>query len=223
MGASFSKHLLKQEVNMGISRDKRHKRRATGGRRPSLCKKRKFELGRPAAMTKLGPQRIHTVRCRGGNKKYRALRLDQGNFAWGSEAITRKTRIIDVVYNASNNEAVRTKTLVKSCIVQVDSTPFRQWYEAHYAMPLGRKKGVKLSEEDEAVLNKVRSKKVQKKFDERKKSGKVEQALDDQFAASKVYAKISSRPGQCGRVDGYILEGRELDFYTRKMKSKKSK
>ena len=59
-------------------------------------------------------------------------------------AISRKTRIIDVVYNASNNELVRTKTLVKSCIVQVDGTPFRQWYEAHYAAPLGRKKGVKL-------------------------------------------------------------------------------
>ncbi len=37
------------------------------------------------------------------------------------------------------------------------------------------------------MLNKVRSKKVQKKFDERKKSGKVEQALDDQFSAGRVY------------------------------------
>ena len=55
--------------------------------------------------------------------------------------VTRKTRIIDVVYNASNNELVRTKTLVKNCIVQIDSTPFRQWYEAHYALPIGRKKG----------------------------------------------------------------------------------
>merc|ERR1711872_962050 len=131
--------------------------------------KRKFELARPPAMTKLAPQRIHTLRVRGGNKKYRALRLDQGNFSWGSEAISRKTRIIDVVYNASNNELVRTKTLVKSCIVSVDSTPFRQWYEAHYATPLGRKKGVKLSEEDSAAINKVRSKKVAKKYEARKK------------------------------------------------------
>lgn len=30
---------------------------------------------------------MHIVRTRGGNKKYRALRLDQGNFAWGSEGI----------------------------------------------------------------------------------------------------------------------------------------
>ena len=77
---------------MGISRDHLHKRRATGGKRAPIRNKRKFELGRPAAMTKLGQQRIHTVRCRGGNKKYRALRLDTGNFSWGSESIARKTR-----------------------------------------------------------------------------------------------------------------------------------
>lgn len=45
----------------GISRDHWHKRRATGGKRKPIRKKRKFELGRPAANTKLGPQRIHTV------------------------------------------------------------------------------------------------------------------------------------------------------------------
>lgn len=49
-----------------------------------------------------------------------------------------------MVYNASNNELVRTKTLVKNCVVLVDSTPYRQWYESHYALPLGRKKGAKL-------------------------------------------------------------------------------
>lgn len=35
------------------------------------------------------------------------------------------------VYNASNNELVRTNTLVQGAIIQVDATPFRQWYEAH--------------------------------------------------------------------------------------------
>ena len=51
---------------MGISRDHWHKRRSTGGRRVAIRKKRKFELARPAAMTKLAPQRIHTLRVRGG-------------------------------------------------------------------------------------------------------------------------------------------------------------
>ncbi|KAL3889969.1 hypothetical protein ACJMK2_002283 [Sinanodonta woodiana] len=208
---------------MGISRDKWHKRRATGGRQAQIRKKRKFELGRPPSNTKLGQKRIHTIRIRGGGKKYRALRLESGNFSWGSEAVTRKTRIIDVVYNASNNELVRTKTLVKSCIVQIDATPFRQWYEAHYAAPLGRKKGIKLSEQEEAVLNKVRSKKTQKKYEERQKSKQVEQALDEQFATGRVLAKVVSRPGQCGRCDGYVLEGKELEFYMRKTKAKKGK
>ncbi|KAG0000050.1 hypothetical protein BGZ79_006357, partial [Entomortierella chlamydospora] len=125
----------------GISRDSRHKRNATGAKRAQYRKKRKFELGRQAANTKLGAKRIHEVRTRGGNKKFRAMRLDSGNFSWGSEAISRKARIVAVVYNASNNELVRTGTLVKNAIVQVDATPFRQWYESHYAVPIGARKG----------------------------------------------------------------------------------
>merc|ERR1712198_143974 len=183
---------------------------------------RKFELGRPAANTKLAPHRVRVVRTRGGNRKFRALRIDQGNFAWGSEAQARKTRVIDVMYNASNNELVRTKTLVKNCIVLVDATPFRTWYESHYALPLGRKKG-KPTKEEEAVLNKKRSKKAQKKYDERKKTAKVDAALEEQFGTGRVLACIASRPGQSGRCDGYILEGKELEFYMRKIKAKKGK
>ena len=38
-----------------------------------------------------------------------------------------------------------------------------------------------------------------------------------------VVAAIASRPGQVGRADGYILEGRELEFYLRKIRAKKAK
>jgi small subunit ribosomal protein S8e len=208
---------------MGISRDHWHKRRKTGGKRPQPHKKRKFELGRPAAMTKLGAKRIHTVRTRGGNKKYRALRLDIGNFSWGSEGIAKKTRIIDVMYHPSNNELVRTKTLTKSTIVQIDAVPFRQWYESYYALPLGRKKGVKLTEAEEAVLNRKRSTKTEKKLAVKQRRAKVEQGLEEQFQAGRVLACVASKPGQCGRCDGYVLEGKELDFYMKKIKQKKSK
>jgi len=34
---------------------------------------------------------------------------------------------------------------------------------------------------------------------------------------------IASRPGQSGRADGYILEGSELEFYIRRLRSAKSK
>jgi len=45
--------------------------------------------------------------------------------------------------------------------------------------------------------------------------GKVENALEKQFEAGRLYAVIASRPGQSGRVDGYVLEGDELAFYQR--------
>lgn len=107
---------------------------------------------------------VRRLRVRGGNFKFRALRLDSGNYSWPSQAVTRKTRILDVNYNASNNELarrhppprharrqsrpgpkpcraarvsweaptprpcpqVRTQTLVKAAVVQIDATPFRQ-------------------------------------------------------------------------------------------------
>ena len=77
------------------------------------------------ANTKLGESRIRPLRVRGGNMKFRALRLNEGNFNWASEGIAKKTKIIDVVYNASNNELVRTKTLVKNCVITIDATPFK--------------------------------------------------------------------------------------------------
>eukprot|EP00903_Cladosiphon_okamuranus_P011192 g10561.t1 len=206
---------------MGISRDSRHKRRETGGRRSKYRKKRKFEMGRPPANTKLGGKRIHPVRCRGGNMKYRALRLDTGNFSWGSEVCTRKARILDVVYNASNNELVRTKTLVKNAIVVVDAHPFKHWYETHYGVTIGIKKGKKVAPPVEEAAPK--SDHVKRKLAKRQTGRVLETSLDEQVASGRFLACISSRPGQSGRCDGYILEGKELEFYQKQIAKKKSK
>ncbi|GHJ85003.1 hypothetical protein NliqN6_1405 [Naganishia liquefaciens] len=208
---------------MGIARDSRHKRSASGARRAQYRKKRKFELGRQPAMTKLGPKRIHEVRVRGGNVKHRAMRLDSGNFAWGSEHCTRKTRIIDVIYNATNNELLRTKTLVKGAVVEIDAAPFRQWYEAHYATPVF--KGAKPAEADATTGEgeKKQSNHVQRILAERKLTAKIEPALESRFKQGRLFAVISSRPGQSGRCDGYVLEGKELEFYQRRMNLRKAK
>jgi len=212
---------------MGISRDSRHKRRLTGGRRNVHQKKRKFELGRPAANTRIGTKRVSVVRARGGHEKYRALRLDTGNFSWGSEATTRKARILDVVYNASNNELVRTKTLVKNAIIQVDATAFRQWYEQHYNTTIGKKhtdkteKTEKAADGKEAAKSDKKSKKVIKIHAQRNKNQVLDANLKEQFNIGRLYASISSRPGQSGRSDGYILEGKELEFYLKKIQKKK--
>ena len=42
--------------------------------------------------------------------------------------------------------------------------------------------------------------------------GQVEAVLKDEFASGRGLASISYRPGQRGRSDGYILEGKELEF-----------
>lgn len=196
---------------MGISRDSRHKRSATGAKRATYRKKRAFELGRQAANTRIGAKRIHLVRTRGGNRKFRALRLDSGNFSWGSEGVSRKARVIGVAYHPSNNELIRTNTLTKSAIVQIDAAPFRQWYESHYGITVGKKKGVKAEKTEEVK----KSKTAEKKFASRAATAKVEHSLESQFGAGRLYAAISSRPGQSGRADGYILEGEELSFYQR--------
>jgi len=206
---------------MGISRDSRHKRRLTGGRRNVHQKKRKGELGRPAAGTRMGTKRVSTVRVRGGATKYRALRLDTGNFSWGTETCTRKTRILDVVYNASNNELVRTKTLVKNAIIQIDATPYRQWYEQHYGAQIGKKKKEAGKEASDDAANAKKSKKVVKKIAHRNDNHTLDANLKDQFIQGRLFAAISSRPGQSGRADGYILEGKELEFYLKKMQKKK--
>lgn len=205
---------------IGISRDSRHKRRETGGKRKMFRKKRKFELGRQPANTKLGHKRVHTVRVRGGHTKFRALRLDTGNFSWGSEVVARKTRVLDVVYNASNNELVRTKTLVKGCIVLIDATPFRQWYETHYGVKVGKKKTEVVAEATEEVK---KSDHVVRKIANRQRTRVLDTKLDEQFSSGRLLACIASRPGQSGRADGYVLEGKELEFYQRKLATKKSK
>ncbi|KAG9241935.1 40S ribosomal protein S8 [Calycina marina] len=201
---------------MGISRDSRHKRSATGAKRAYYRKKRAFEAGRQEAQTRIGAKRIHLVRTRGGNRKFRALRLDAGNFSWASEGISRKVRVIVVSYHPSNNELVRTNTLTKASIVQVDAAPFRQWYEAHYGQNLGRRRQQKAGDAHEVEK---KSKSVEKKQAERfGVVGKVDPALEKQFEAGRLFAVISSRPGQSGRADGYILEGEELAFYQRALR-----
>ena len=196
---------------MGISRDSRHKKRVSGGRMPIHKKKRKFEMGRQPAMTKIGKKKISVVRGRGGNLKHRAIKLDYGNYTWQSECASFKCRIYDTVYNATSNEFTRTKTLVKNAIVQIDATPFRNWYLQHYS--------VDLSGKDEQRKGKA-SAHVQCKLKARQKDRQIDDKVAQQIAKGKILACISSRPGQSGRADGYILEGKELQFYLKQMEKK---
>jgi len=153
--------------------------------------------------------------------KYRALRLDAGNFSWGSERVARKCRILDVVYNASNNELVRTKTLVKNTIVAIDAAPFKLWYKKTFGSELGKKK---TAQKDAPVEDEAKpSAHVVAKRKQRLAKHVVDGPLEEQFTTGRLLACVSSRPGQVGRCDGYLLEGEELLFYKRRMDKKKHK
>ena len=221
---------------MSITRDSVHKHRATGGKRKAFRKKRKFEIGRQPAMTRIGAKIVRLVRCRYGFIKRRALRLETGNFAWPTQGGASRTRILNVVYNASNNELVRTNTLVRNSIVQIDATPFRQWFLKYYGVELNKKliakpapvEEAKPAEEKKAEEAKPEEKKAAgpskaliAKHNRRQKLYKIDPALEEQFQTGKLLACIASRPGQVGRADGYILEGKELEFYMKKVEKKK--
>ena len=60
-----------------------------------------------------------------------------------------------------------------------------------------------------------------KRIEERQKNPAADSKVIDQCSQQRILACISSRPGQSGRADGYILEGKELEFYTKKIDVKK--
>jgi small subunit ribosomal protein S8e len=203
---------------MGITRSSKTKRRLTGGRMPIHRKKRKFEMGRQPSLTKLGEKKIIEVRGRGCQKKKRALKLNEGNFMWISEKVSRKCKIVEVVFNATNNELVRTQTLVKNCIVAIDPTPFKYYWYIHY----DDNKITRMPE----ISDPDRKKKLEEKRNKHKKAHPYKDQLDklgrffELLNKGRLYACITSRPGQVGKADGYLLEGKELEFYIKKVEKK---
>ena len=203
---------------MGITRSSKTKRRLTGGRMPIHRKKRKFEMGRQPSLTKLGEKKVIEVRGRGCQKKKRALKLNEGNFMWISEKVSRKCKIVEVVFNATNNELVRTQTLVKNCIVAIDPTPFKYYWYIHY----DDNKITRMPE----ISDPDRKKKLEEKRNKHKKTHPYKDQLDklgrffELLNKGRLYACITSRPGQVGKADGYLLEGKELEFYVKKVEKK---
>lgn len=114
---------------MGTPWDNGHKYRKTRGTRKPYRKKQKYELGHSAANTKIGPAAY--TQYSGGNEKYQAWRLEVGKLLPGLRVVSAQNRDYCCVYNATNSELVRTKTLVKNRIVLIDSTRYQHWCESH--------------------------------------------------------------------------------------------
>lgn len=93
-------------------------RSPSGGRLRSNRGKRKSELGRASAETKLAGKRLRKIRTRGGNEK---LRLDGGNKINVVDPKTNKAEvldILDVVENNANPNYVRRNIITKGAVVE---------------------------------------------------------------------------------------------------------
>lgn len=81
-------------------------------------------------------------------------------------------------------------------------------------MDIGKKK----TGDEEKVVSKKKAEKQTKHAESRLP---LDDNIKDLFQSGRLLAAISSRPGQCGRADGYLLEGKELEFYTKAVQKKK--
>nr|CAI9689239.1 unnamed protein product [Rangifer tarandus platyrhynchus] len=89
--------------------------------------------------------------------------------------------------------------------------------------PSGGKEGARLTPEEEESLNKKPSKKMQKKYPERKKKATVSSLPEEWFQPGKLLARIAPRPGRCGPAEGHVLEGKEPEFCLRSIEARTAK
>ena len=103
---------------------RRSRRKPTGGLYKKDRKKRKRELAREPAETKIDTATEETkkspirhIRARGGQYKLRLLRAKYANVATGESGI-KKVEILDVEDNTANKEYARRKIITKGALIR---------------------------------------------------------------------------------------------------------
>lgn len=95
----------------------RSRRKYTGAKIKAYRAKRKFELGREPADTRLDDVKIKLVSTMGGNSKIRLLQCNIANVT-DSNGKTQKTTIETVVGNEANEHYVRRNILTKGSVIR---------------------------------------------------------------------------------------------------------
>lgn len=96
------------------------KRKETGGKKHPYRGKRKYEVGRPPTLTRIGEKDIvKKVRVKGGGYKLKAIQAAYANVAVGNGKVV-KAKVLDVVDNPANREFVRMKVITKGAIIKTE-------------------------------------------------------------------------------------------------------
>jgi small subunit ribosomal protein S8e len=93
-----------------------HKRKASGGRKRTNRKKRRFEKGFFPAETTLGKSKSRTIRKQGGTQKVRLLAANQANIS-NASGKTEKVEILRVIENPANVDYDRRGVITKGTII----------------------------------------------------------------------------------------------------------
>jgi small subunit ribosomal protein S8e len=93
-----------------------HKRKASGGRKRTNRKKRRFEKGFFPAETTLGKHKSRMIRKQGGVEKIRLLAVNQVNIS-DSSGKTSKVEILRVIKNPANVDYDRRGVITKGTII----------------------------------------------------------------------------------------------------------
>ena len=102
---------------MAISQGK-STRSPSGARNVANRGKRKSELGRDPAETRVDEKRLRKIRTRGGNEKLRLAATNKINLTDVKTGKTQITDILGVIENTANPNYVRRNIITKGAVVE---------------------------------------------------------------------------------------------------------
>ncbi|MDD2678328.1 MAG: 30S ribosomal protein S8e [Candidatus Nanoarchaeia archaeon] len=102
---------------------RRSNKKETGTSYNKDRKKRKFELERPASLTRVGENKVKKIRTLGGSLKNRALQYSKVIIIDKKKKVI--ANILRVVENKANRHFVRMNVMTKGAIIETDKGKVR--------------------------------------------------------------------------------------------------
>lgn len=97
------------------------KRKRTGGKGNPSRGKRKYEMGRPPVLTKIGgDSEVKEIKVKGGGLKIRVIEASHANVALEGGKVIR-SKILDVIDNPANREFVRMKIVTRGAVIKTEA------------------------------------------------------------------------------------------------------
>jgi small subunit ribosomal protein S8e len=94
------------------------KRKVTGGKVIAARGKRKFEMGRESAETRISDVKRKNIQTMGGNRKIKLLQCNIANVTNPKDGKTTTSAIETVIDNAANKHYVRRNILTKGSVIR---------------------------------------------------------------------------------------------------------